>query len=298
MQLMLISAFAGISFGSIVYLFLVFFKRIELEKQFKEKMNSIIPGQKNTLGGIKGNMIFVTEKTGAYIKHLKIRRFDEMAEGIKVNFEILGFQNAKISPYTFIGIQFLSAAGAVAVALALLDIYNVVLLAAISVGGFYIPLALLKDKVKARHRAIFRQIPDVLDMLTLMIEAGLDFNSALNKVVASEKGPLIAEFAAAQQEVGLGKSRAEAFEAMTARIKYPPLNSVINSISLAIRTGGSMAPTLRALSGQFRTERSQLAEKLAAEAPVKLMGPLVLLIFPTIFIILFGPILLSFLNNG
>jgi tight adherence protein C len=59
-----------------------------------------------------------------------------------------------------------------------------------------------------------------------------------------------------------------------------------------------MAPTLRALSGQFRTERSQLAEKMAAEAPVKLMGPLVLLIFPTIFIILFGPILLSFLNNG
>jgi tight adherence protein C len=137
-----------------------------------------------------------------------------------------------------------------------------------------------------------------LDMLTLMIEAGLDFNSALAKVIESEKGPLIDEFAITQQEVRLGKSRSDAFLSMIERIKYVPLNTVINSISLAIKTGGSLAPTLRALSEQFRTERSQLAEKMAAEAPIKLMGPLAMLIFPTIFIILFGPILLSFMNNG
>jgi tight adherence protein C len=183
-------------------------------------------------------------------------------------------------------------------AVILLEVYNPLFLAILGAGGFLVPLSLLKERVKARHKAIFRQVPDVLDMITLMIEAGLDFNTALEKVLATEKGPLVDEFAAAQQEVKLGKSRSEAFSAMIERIKYPTLNTVINSISLALRTGGSLAPTLRSLASQFRVERSQLAEKMAAEAPVKLMGPLVLLIFPTIFIILFGPILLSFMSNG
>jgi tight adherence protein C len=99
-------------------------------------------------------------------------------------------------------------------------------------------------------------------------------------------------------EIELGKSRIEAFQAMSERLQYPSLNIVINSMITAIKTGGSIAPTLRALSDQFRTERFQLAEKLAAQAPTKLMFPLVIFIFPTIFIILFGPILLTFMQGG
>ena len=295
----LISILIGIACGIIIYLFLGFLKSLELERKFKEKMDGVNAGVgKVKAKGITGNLIFFAEKIGNYLKPRKIKKLDEFAKEIKGNLDILGDPHNKMDPYTFIGIQVLSSLGAIILAIILLDIYNIILLAAIGFGAFFIPLSLNRDRVKSRHKAIFRQLPDVLDMLTLMIEAGLDFNSALNKIVESEKGPLIDEFAVNQQEVKLGKSRADAFLSMIDRIKYTPLNTVINSISLAIRTGGSLAPTLRTLSAQFRTERSQLAEKMAAEAPIKLMGPLVLLIFPTIFIILFGPILLSFMNNG
>ncbi|MDO8734236.1 MAG: type II secretion system F family protein, partial [Elusimicrobiota bacterium] len=84
---------------------------------------------------------------------------------------------------------------------------------------------------------------------------------------------------------------------MADRLSYLPLNTVINSLNLAFKTGGSIAPTLRVLSEQFRVERAQMAEKMAGEAPLKLMAPLILLIFPTIFIIIFGPIVLSFLGG-
>ena len=299
MQTLLISVLIGVACGIVIYQLMNFLKQMELEKKFKEKMDELNTGVGDLKAkGITGNLLFVAEKIGEYVKSRKIKKFDELATEIKTNLDILGDPSNKMDAFTFIGIQFLSSLGVIILCALLLDIYNIVLLAALGFGGFIIPLFLNRDKVKARHKTIFRQLPDVLDMLTLMIEAGLDFNSALGKIIESEKGPLINEFAITQQEVRLGKSRADAFLGMMERIKYTPLNTVINSISLAIRTGGSLAPTLRALSVQFRTERSQLAEKMAAEAPIKLMGPLVLLIFPTIFIILFGPILLSFMNNG
>ncbi len=276
-----------------------FLKRIELEKKFKEKIDGLGTGVGNIkLKGITGQLLFISEKLGEFVKSKRIRKYEQLTKEIKNNLDILGEPHNKMDPYTFIGIQLLVSLGVIILAVILLDLYNIILLAALGFGGFYIPLFLNKDKVKARHKAIFRQLPDVLDMLTLMIEAGLDFNSSLGKIIESEKGPLIDEFAIAQQEVRLGKARADAFTSMIERIKYVPLNTVINSISLAIKTGGSLAPTLRVLSEQFRTERSQMAEKMAAEAPIKLMGPLVMLIFPTIFIILFGPIILSFMNNG
>lgn len=295
----LIAVLIGTVCAIAVYLLFDFLRTLELERKFKEKMDGVNAGvDKIKVKGITGNLLFFAEKIGEYFKARKFSKFEKLSAEIKSNLDMLGRPYNSMDPYTFIGIQLLSSLGAMFLAVLLLDIYNIILLAAIGFGAFFIPLSLNRDKVKSRHKAIFRQLPDVLDMLTLMIEAGLDFNSALNKIIESEKGPLIDEFAISQQEVKLGKSRADAMLSMIERIKYTPLNTVINSISLAIRTGGSLAPTLRTLSVQFRTERSQLAEKMAAEAPIKLMGPLVLLIFPTIFIILFGPILLSFMNNG
>jgi len=298
MQRILISILIGASFGTVSFIIFTFFVRFELEKKIKEQVNIV-----NTdVGMIKakgfgGTLLYFAEKIGEYVKPKHIKKLDDIAEEIKSNLGILGAPYCKINPYTYIGMQFMSSLGAIIIAVALLDIYNIILLAILGLGASFIPLSLIRDKVKSRHKAIFRQLPDVLDMTTLMIEAGLDFNAALNKILESENGPLIDEFVLTQQEIRLGKSRADAFSRMSERIKYVPLNTVLNSISLALRTGGNLAPTLRALSSQFRTERAQLAEKMAAEAPIKLMGPLVLLIFPTIFIILFGPILLSFLNN-
>ena len=268
--------------------------RLELEKKFKERSDKVSEAYKK---GFVWNILFIAGKLGEHIKRIKHVKLDEHSEDVSKQLKMLGGVYASLDEFSFIGVEVLAAIASVAIVIVALDITNILFLLIAAAFGFFVPLFWIKEQVKAKHKAIFRQIPDVLDMLTLMVEAGLDFNTSLSKVLAIEKGRLIDEFQAAQQEVKLGKSRIEALEAMAERVKYQPLTQVINALTLAIKTGGSLGPTLRTLSEQFRVERSQAAEKMAQEAPIKLMGPLVLLIFPTVFIILFGPIVLSFIGK-
>ncbi|MFA5779237.1 MAG: type II secretion system F family protein [Elusimicrobiota bacterium] len=273
---------------------LVFLRDMQLEKRLKGKLMDAAEVQQE---GIGGNILSVASNIGKFLEKSDVTVLKQMAENIKINLSILGDPFNKIQPHTFIGIQLLSAVGVVIFSILILAFYDAITLLVLGVFGFFLPQMIVKSKVKAKHKAIFRQLPDVLDLLTLMVEAGLDFGAALNKIIESEQGPLIDEFFLSQQEIKLGKSRVSALNDMAERLNYLPLNTVINSLNLAFKTGGSIAPTLRVLSEQFRVERAQMAEKMAGEAPLKLMAPLILLIFPTIFIIIFGPIVLSFLGG-
>lgn len=292
--IIVLSIFAGICATILVKMVYGFVSALELEKKFKKRTDKISDVYKK---GFLWNILFISEKLGVQVRKIKYNRITDFSEDITKQLKILGGVYGSIDSYTFIGVELLTALGSVAIALLVLDMTNLVLLFLVGAVGFFLPLFWIKEQVKAKHKAIFRQIPDVLDMLTLMVEAGLDFNTSLSKILAIEKGVLIDEFQMSQQEIKLGKSRLDAFEAMSEKVKYQPLTQVLNALSLAIKTGGSLAPTLRTLSEQFRVERSQLAEKMAQEAPIKLMAPLVLLIFPTVFIILFGPIILSFIGK-
>jgi tight adherence protein C len=157
--------------------------------------------------------------------------------------------------------------------------------------GAAFPLLWLRDKVKARHRAISRALPYDLDLLTLSVEAGLDFAAALAKVVEKgRKGPLASELAVTLRELKLGKTREEALRNLGRRAGLPALTSFVQALIQADRMGTSLGKVLRILSTQMRQERTQRAEKLANEAPVKLLIPLIGCIFPTIFLMLFGPI--------
>jgi len=247
--------------------------------------------------GMTKNILMVASSLGSFIERAKLPIFPTMAEGIRINLAVLGEPFSNVKPYTFIGSQFLAAAASVLFAVLVFNIQNIVGLLFFAGLGFFLPLLWVKEQVKKKHKAIFKQLPYVLDLLTLMVEAGLDFGAALNKVLETEKGVLIDEFNVTQQEIKLGKARDASLLSMSDRINYMSLSTVINSLVLAFKTGGSIAPTLRILSEQFRVERSQLAEKMAGQAPLKLMAPLILLIFPTIFIILFGPIILSFIGG-
>jgi len=163
--------------------------------------------------------------------------------------------------------------------------------------AFLLPWFWLKSKVSARHNAIFRSLPDVLDLLTLMMTAGLDFGAALNKYLEKgKKGALYDELFLVQQEIRMGKTRVDALNTMSERTDHPALASVVSSLVQGIQLGSSLGPILKAQAIQLRTQRFQRAEKLASEAPVKMLFPLLFFIFPTIFIILFGPIVLSFLQ--
>ncbi len=168
----------------------------------------------------------------------------------------------------------------------------------VSVGLAY-PLIWLRDRITQRHHAITRALPYNLDLLTLSVEAGLDFAAAIGKVVEKgRKGPMADEFSLTLRELKLGKTREEALRNLSTRVDLQTLSSFVNALIQADKMGTPLGKILRILSTQMRVERTQRAEKLANEAPVKMLLPLIGFIFPTIFIMLFGPIAFSVFFGG
>lgn len=190
--------------------------------------------------------------------------------------------------------------GFVVGALAGLIIGNAVdyLVAGIVLGGLlglFYPQIWLNDQIKKRHHGITRALPYNLDLLTLSVEAGLDFTGALGKVVEKGKtGPLREEFQLVLKQLKMGKTREEALKMMVARVDLPALTTFVTALIQADKMGTSLGKVLRIQSTQLRIERTQRAEKLANEAPVKMLFPLIACIFPTVFIVLFGPIIFAF----
>lgn len=158
--------------------------------------------------------------------------------------------------------------------------------------GFLLPFIWLRDQIKKRHHKIARALPYSIDLLTLSVEAGLDFQAAIAKVVEKgQPGPLREELSIMLGEIRLGKTREQALRNLSDRVRLPQLTSFVSNLVQADRMGTSLGKVLRIQSTQMRIERTQRAEKLANEAPVKMLFPLVLCIFPTVFMILFGPII-------
>jgi len=171
-----------------------------------------------------------------------------------------------------------------------LDLTLLAVPAATLLGAAY-PLIWLRDRIRWRHQAMVRALPYNLDLLTLSVEAGLDFAAALGKVVdKGRKGPLCDELSITLKELKLGKTRDEALRNLSARVELQSLTGFVQALVHADRMGTPLGKILRILSTQMRVERTQRAEKLANEAPVKLLLPLIGCIFPTIFLMLFGPI--------
>jgi tight adherence protein C len=157
--------------------------------------------------------------------------------------------------------------------------------------GLFYPEIWLRDQVKKRHWKIIRELPYNMDLLTLSVEAGLDFQAAVGTVVQKgRKGPLVEEMDLMLKHLRMGKTREEALRMLGERVSLPQLNSFIAALIQADKMGTSLGKVLRIQATQMRVERTQRAEKLANEAPVKMLFPLIACIFPTVFMILFGPI--------
>lgn len=170
---------------------------------------------------------------------------------------------------------------------------NRLLLAGMGTLLFYAyPLAWLRGTVKRRHLAIMRALPFVLDLLTLSVEAGMDFMSALQRNCERRKiDPLNEELIRMTREIQVGTPRRVALRNMAERVRQPDLRSVVHALVQADELGVPIGAILRIQSDQLRSRRFERAERLANVAPVKMLGPLMLCIFPAVFIILLGPIL-------
>ncbi len=160
-----------------------------------------------------------------------------------------------------------------------------------SLGGLLMPFIWLRDQVKKRHLEILADLPFHLDMLTLCVEAGLDFGAGVARMVdKGREGALREEFQAFLREIRIGRPRAESLQSLSERVGLEQLSIFLSALIQADRMGTGLAKTLRMQSESLRISRFQRAEKAANEAPVKMLFPLVIFIFPTIWVILGAPL--------
>jgi tight adherence protein C len=164
--------------------------------------------------------------------------------------------------------------------------------------GYIAPEFWLGKKIAARSMAMVLQLPDALDLLTISVEAGLGFDAALAKVVEKMEGPLVDEFRQALAEVRMGRTRREALRDVANRADAQPVSNFIGAIVQAEQLGVPIAKVLQIQSNQLRIERRQRAEEAAAKAPVKMLFPMVGCIFPTIFIVILGPAIVTVMGGG
>jgi tight adherence protein C len=170
---------------------------------------------------------------------------------------------------------------------------------AVAALGWLLPGTWLRDRIAQRQRAVLRELPFFLDVITLAVESGLNLASALAQ--AADKGPpgpLREEFERVLRDIRAGRTRADALRAMAERLAQPGVGALVASLVVAEQQGGALAPILRAQAEQRRNERFQRAEKLAMEAPVKMLLPLLLFIFPCTFAVLLFPVFARMLMEG
>jgi tight adherence protein C len=163
--------------------------------------------------------------------------------------------------------------------------------------GYMAPEFWLGRKIRARSFNMVLQLPDALDLLTISVEAGLGFDAALAKVVEKMEGPLVDEFRQALAEVRMGRPRREALRDVANRADAQPVSNFIGAIVQAEQLGVPIAKVLQIQSNQLRIERRQRAEEAAAKAPVKMLFPMVGCIFPTIFIVILGPAVVTVMGG-
>ncbi len=176
---------------------------------------------------------------------------------------------------------------------------NAILLTAVFFAiGYFLPAMQLSGQIKRRQDNILKALPDALDLLTICVEAGLGFDAAMGKVYEKWDNELATAFGRVLQEIQLGKLRREALRSMATSMEVDDVTSFTAAIIQADQLGVSISKILRIQSDQMRVKRRQRAQEKAQQAPVKMLIPMVFLIFPSIWIVLLGPSLILLKNTN
>ncbi len=166
----------------------------------------------------------------------------------------------------------------------------------LAAAGFRIPDYVLSARIRGRREAVRADLPDALDLLAVSVEAGLGFDGAVTKLTEHMSGPLVDEFARLLSEVRIGEQRQTALKNMAARVDAPELSSFVRAVVQADQLGISLGRILRVQAADSRVRRQTAAEEQAMKAPIKMMFPTVLFIFPAMFIVLLGPAVLNIMK--
>ena len=183
---------------------------------------------------------------------------------------------------------------------AFLPVTGILRLGLLGLGGAVLALgpdSVLNRRVEERQLIMQRKLPDILDLLTISVEAGLGFEQAVDRTVGSVPGPLSDEFARMLGELRAGSSRADAMRALDHRTNVPEIRSFVLAILQADAFGVSIGRVLRAQADEMRIKRRQLAQEKAQKAPVKMLIPMVFCIFPALFVVVIGPAMINISRN-
>jgi len=206
---------------------------------------------------------------------------------------------------TFFAIRFVLAIVFGGLAIAYIVIYppadssrNLLIIGGTAFVGSFIPASMLQSRITARQKEVRKAMPDALDLLTICVEAGLGFEAAMSKVAEKWDNQLALAFARTLKEIQLGKVRRDALKDMSDRLGIPEMTSFVAAIIQSEQLGVSLAKVLRIQADQMRIKRRQFAEEQAHKAPIKMIIPMALLIFPSILIIILTPAILQFMGSG
>lgn len=155
--------------------------------------------------------------------------------------------------------------------------------------GYSFPRSWLRGRMKLKQKLVLRSLPDSMDLITTCVEAGLGLDAALARVAEKGEGPFAEDLGKMLRDVSMGKLRREAMQELAERIGVDELTNFVNSVIQAEQLGVGIAQVLRVQSDQLRTQRRQRAERMAHEAPIKMLFPLVLFVFPAFLAIILGP---------
>jgi len=195
----------------------------------------------------------------------------------KAIFAVLGFMGG-----TFLG--GIAGKGSLGILLALL----------FGFVGFLTPDMFVSFKARGRREVVRAELPDALDLLAVSVEAGLGFDAAIQKLTEHMDGPLVEEFALSLSEMRIGETRQHALEKMVQRVQAPELAAFVRAIIQADQLGISLGRILRVQATDTRNKRQAAAEERAMKAPIKMLFPTALFIFPAMFIVILGPAFMNF----
>jgi tight adherence protein C len=205
-----------------------------------------------------------------------------------------------ISPQTFLAIKGGATVGGVVLGFFLVAtgavVAGIVFAPMLGAVGFIAPEYVLTLKARSRRDSVRTQLPDALDLLAVSVEAGLGFDGAVTKLTENMHGPLIDEFQMALNEMRIGEARHSALKKMAERVDAPELTTFVRAVIQADQLGISLGRILRVQATDSRLRRQAAAEEKAMKAPIKMLFPTVLFIFPAMFIVLLGPAVMNILK--
>lgn len=231
------------------------------------------------------------------LKKIKFGFYNIYISKLQNILKVLNYPFCEFNPYNFIIFQFVS------MLLSMIVSFMVIgndLFIAICVGILFFILPYLKvvEEYKKIIKDITKQLPNFCDLLSVMLVSGIDFHNCIVKISNILDGTLSKETKEILSKISLGVDIKTAFKDMAEKYNIEQLNLFVRTINSSLDSGLGMAQALDAISKQLKIEDAAIAQKQAHEAPVKMLLPMTFLILPTIFILLFAPIILSFIKNG